>query len=98
MEKLYYCVGYKHNFQEYHFGGKMHIPNEKQLKHCAPFSLQDKGNDFAICSAKYMAIQKATKQVCVHLLGRSVTIYGNIYNRFAYYSNIENTLLGMGDR
>ena len=32
------------------------------------------------------------------LLGRSVTIYSNIYNRFAYYSNIENTLLGMGDR
>ena len=32
------------------------------------------------------------------LLGRSVTIYDNIYNRFAYYSNIENTLLGMGDR
>ena len=32
------------------------------------------------------------------MLGRSVTIYSNIYNRFAYYSNIENTLLGMGDR
>jgi len=67
MGKLYYCVGCKRDFQEYHFGGKMHIPNEEQLKHCAPFSLQDKGNDFAICSAKYMAIQKAIKQVCVHL-------------------------------
>ena len=32
------------------------------------------------------------------MLGRSVIIYGDIYNRFAYYSNIENTLLGMGDR
>ena len=32
------------------------------------------------------------------MLSRSVTIYGNIYNRFAYYSNIENTLLGMRDR
>ena len=32
------------------------------------------------------------------MLGRSVTIYDNIYNRFAYYGNIENTLLGMGYR
>ena len=29
------------------------------------------------------------------VLGRSVTIYGNTYNRFVYYGNIENTLLGM---
>ena len=46
----------------------MCIPNEQQLKHCAPFSLQDKRNDFAICPTKYITIQKAIKQVYVHLL------------------------------
>ena len=58
--------------------------------------MQEKISEFV--RANFGDTKKWEKDVLRGVLGRSVTIYGNIYNRFAYYGNIENTLLGMSDR